>query len=376
MGELKLKHRTYTKINTLYKRNMEHKSHHIIVGDYSEDEVKYLKDAIWECTLKIDGTNMHYQWDGHTLEIHGKTDKASIPPQLKSKMEELVTEDMMKEVFPLEYDEEGNEIPMMIRIYGEGCGNKIQGNCGKAYNPKENRFILFDVLVNGTWWLTRENCEDIANKLNLEIVPIIGYMTLSEAEELVKKGFKDTMAMSELDAEGLVCKPLYGLKKRNGDRIIVKIKTKDYRDLENIIGKAEEIKTVKVEEDKKEDEKSVESLDNKNIEVKDSCTFQEMLEILENGGAAILPDNGEIVFKQIPSTITPEVIPNLKSVPDLIKKIMIQKIENRAAENVKYVNQYVRMNNELKITYYTFSGNDINRNDWYCFVLTEKENDE
>lgn len=236
MGDLKLEHRTYTKINTLYKRNMnEGEVHHILPNEYSEEEFEYLKNNLWACTLKVDGTNVHYQWDGHTLEIHGKSKNAVIPSGLSQKMETLVTVDIMSQVFPLKYDQDGNEIPMMVRIYGEGCGHNIQGKCGRAYNPNGYRFIMFNVLVDN-WWLTREVCEDIANRLNIEIVDFIGYMTLEEAENMVKKGFKDTMALDDLEAEGLVCIPKHDLRKRNGERIIVKIKTKDYREYEKIFG--------------------------------------------------------------------------------------------------------------------------------------------
>lgn len=233
MENLVLPHRTYTKINTLYKRNMESKNCEIIPGNYSEPEFEYLKDLLWECYLKIDGTNMHYQWDGHTLEIHGKTEKANIPPKLKAMMEKLVTEDMMKEVFPLKYDENGNEIPMMVRIYGEGCGQGIQGKCGQAYSPKGHRFIVFDVLIDN-WWLQRKDVSEICEKLNLEIVPLMGVMTIPNAENMVKKGFKDCMAQTDLEAEGLVCRPLHGIKKRNGERIITKIKKCDYDNLEKL----------------------------------------------------------------------------------------------------------------------------------------------
>lgn len=239
MEELKLPHRTYTKINTLYKRNMESKNREIVPGNYSDPEVEYLKDLQWECYLKIDGTNVHYQWDGHTLEIHGKTDKAIIPKGLKNKMGKLVTKEMMEKVFPIKYDEEGNEIPMMVRIYGEGCGQGIQGKCGTAYEPKGHRFIVFDVLIDN-WWLQRDSVESICNDLNLEIVPFIGLMTIKEAEDLVKAGFKDTMARSDLDAEGLVCRPRFGIRKRNGERIITKIKKRDYDELDRIINDREQ----------------------------------------------------------------------------------------------------------------------------------------
>ena len=49
----------YPKINSLYKRDPE-KGNNIILGDFSLPEFFYLKDLLWECTEKIDGTNTAY----------------------------------------------------------------------------------------------------------------------------------------------------------------------------------------------------------------------------------------------------------------------------------------------------------------------------
>lgn len=97
------------------------------------------------------------------------------------------------------------------------------------YIKNDVGFILFDVKVNN-WWLNRDACQDIASKLNIPIVPFIGYMTLPEAIEYVKAGFKSVIAENkDYDAEGLVLKTPHGLQFRNGERIITKIKTVDFR---------------------------------------------------------------------------------------------------------------------------------------------------
>ena len=104
---------------------------------------------------------------------------------------------------------------------------------GGNYIPNSVGFILFDVKV-GQWWLRRENLEDIASKLNVPIVPLIGYMTLQEAIEFVSKGFNSIVSQTKNHgAEGLVLKTKSGLLFRNGQRIITKIKTCDFVDLRN-----------------------------------------------------------------------------------------------------------------------------------------------
>lgn len=79
----------------------------------------------------------------------------------------------------------------------------------------------------------REAIEDICAKLNIQVVPFIGWFTIDEAIEYVKKGFKSTISEDPtLDAEGLVLKAPLGILTRLGGRLITKIKTKDFQDLE------------------------------------------------------------------------------------------------------------------------------------------------
>ena len=121
-----------------------------------------------------------------------------------------------------------------ITLYGEGYGMKIQK--GGNYIKDGVNFILFDVKV-GRWWLSREACEKIASELGLKIVPLMGYMTISEAIDFVKKGFKSTIAENkDYDAEGLVLKTPNGLLLRNGERIITKIKTCDFQKYQKTYG--------------------------------------------------------------------------------------------------------------------------------------------
>lgn len=218
-------HRTYTKINTLYKRD---EKGNIVIGDFSMDVFKYLFENKWLAFEKVDGTNMSWYWDGHEIQIHGKTAKASIPKHLEEKMREVLSEEKLKEVFPPKFDEEGKEIPFLVRIYGEGYGRAIQ-SCGGRYDSKHANIRVFDIMIDG-WWLNWDDVVDICNKLNLNTVISYGEMTLKEAEEMVIKGFKSTISEDkDLNAEGLVLRPLVQLFNRKNERVMVKIKTCDYR---------------------------------------------------------------------------------------------------------------------------------------------------
>jgi hypothetical protein len=196
----------------------------IILGDYAIPEIEYLKNNLWLCTEKIDGTNIGIRFDGSSVEFQGRTETADIPANLVNKLKSKFTKELMSTVFK---DEDGTWDNLEVVVFGEGFGAGIQK--GGNYIPSGVDFILFDVWING-WWLNRERCEDIAKSLGVMIVPVIGIMTLDEAEKLVISGFKSTISDNkDYIAEGLVCKPLVEVHRRNGDRILTKIKYKDYK---------------------------------------------------------------------------------------------------------------------------------------------------
>lgn len=217
----------YQKIQTLFKRD----ERNIIIPDqFTYPEFEVLKDLKWECTEKIDGTNIRIELessgnpeDGIIMSFKGRTDKAVIPEHLLAKLNWIFDREHLMEV--LNITDETQDCN--ITLYGEGYGAKIQK--GVNYISNDVNFILFDVKI-GKWWLDRESIKDIADKLGINVVPLIGYMTIPEAIEYVKKGFKSTIAENkDYDAEGLVLKAPCGLLKRDGERLITKIKTVDFR---------------------------------------------------------------------------------------------------------------------------------------------------
>lgn len=223
----------YQKINTIFKRDMTiHKGHNkcpLIIGDWSEPEFELLKDIKWIGTEKIDGTNIRVLWNGFSIEFKGRTDKAEIPKHLLEKLIKLFPIELMEKTFGKGYDvdENGDDFLRQICLYGEGYGKKIQN--GGNYISNDVNFILFDI-TSGNWILKREDIEEIAKQMNIDIVPIIGEFTINEAIEYVKAGFKSTIAENkDYIAEGLVLKPKHELFKRNGKRIITKIKYSDFK---------------------------------------------------------------------------------------------------------------------------------------------------
>lgn len=202
----------YLKIETLYERDLRSfKVNPAVLKNRVYGLIK-----TWQFTEKIDGMNIRCIWEGGKLSFGGRTDKAQIPGDLIKWLYENVSASKLQEIF----QQTG------VVIYGEGYGAGIQKG-GGDYST-EKRFIVFDILVEGKWWLNRENVLDIAVKLGLETVPFIGNFTLEEATELVRQGFPSRLNEGKRQAEGMVGRTIETLFDKNGSRLIVKLKTKDF----------------------------------------------------------------------------------------------------------------------------------------------------
>lgn len=67
----------------------------------------------------------------------------------------------------------------------------------------------------------------------------------------------------------------------------------------------------------------------------------------------------EFIFSQVPANIEADIIPNMISLPDVVKK---EFKENHVAP-IKYRHQICRVKSN-KITYYTPTGDDMYADDW------------
>lgn len=264
---------TYQKINTIFMRDAKN----VIMpyDGFTEPEFEYLRGLKWRGEEKIDGTNMRIEvtkaevWDDSmepsklegvefTVRFAGKTDNAQIPPKLQKFMEENYPDEKvfpalgLKKFIPVEewvehkwvtsdgitpsYD----AIPEIYTIYGEGYGAGIQ-KAGGNYISNGVGFIVFDVKVNDIYLLTSAR-DEIATKLGAPIVPFMGYFTIDEAIDFVRKGFKSNIAENkEFIAEGLVLRTDLGLRNRMGKRLIVKVKYEDFKKYRNVYGTDEKV---------------------------------------------------------------------------------------------------------------------------------------
>lgn len=209
--------REYHKIQTVFKRDMNSPHKTIILGDYSMPEFAYLADNEWVWTEKVDGTNIRVMFDGEQITFGGKTDNAAIPTPLLNRLNAkfLPMVERFGEVF--------RNGPVNVCLYGEGYGAKIQ-KVGGLYRPDQD-FVLFDIRV-GDWWLQRADVVDVADKLGVDVVPVVGAGTIHEMVEFVRDGFNSTWGA--FAAEGIVARPKVELKTRSGERIIAKLKHRDF----------------------------------------------------------------------------------------------------------------------------------------------------
>lgn len=204
----------YHKIETLFERDLKTKK--LIEGKYRNKTIEYLKDLKWQFTEKIDGTNIRIYWDGHKVIFYGRTDKTQIPVELANRLMKLFGGETNEEIFEQKFGE------AEVMLVGEGYGEKIQK--GGLYRKGQD-FILFDVMIAGNWQ-PRESVEDIAKAFNIDAVPIVLEGTIKEAVEYVKTEPKSVFGTAP--SEGVVGRPEIELQDRTGNRVIVKIKVRDF----------------------------------------------------------------------------------------------------------------------------------------------------
>jgi hypothetical protein len=204
--------REYHKIHTVFKRDMDNKGKTLLEGQFSLPEFEYLANNKWTFTEKVDGTNIRVMWRDGKVSFGGKTDRASIQATLVDRLTARFPAKAFADVF------DGD-----VCLYGEGYGARIQKGGGN-YRPDQD-FVLFDVRI-GDWWLQRSDVENIACKMGIDVVPVVGSGTLYDCIKIVRDGLLSRWG--SFNAEGIVARPTTELFARNGTRIITKIKERDF----------------------------------------------------------------------------------------------------------------------------------------------------
>lgn len=208
----------YHKIQSVFKRDPANKHKTFLMGEWSDPAFGYLAMNEWEFTEKVDGTNIRVMIPPAEGDISfgGKTDNALMPAPLTQRLQEMFLPfprmRLLREVFP-----DG------ACLYGEGYGARIQKGGGNY--RADQAFVLFDILV-GDFWLQRAAVEDVATRLSIDVVPVIGRGTLHDAIDMAMAGVQSRWGA--FTAEGIVARPTTELRTRAGDRVITKVKHRDF----------------------------------------------------------------------------------------------------------------------------------------------------
>lgn len=237
----------YPKVETLFNRDEKFK---VLTDRANFRDPAFDIPATWLVTEKVDGTNIrvHYvpeheettqaggpDWGTHdwrevtrkvpaSVSFHGRTAKAQMQANLL---------DYLQATFPVE---KFAGFPGEMTLFGEGYGAKVQKGGGN-YRPDSVSFRLFDVAAYGEaqrlWWLNWKNVVEIAEQLDIKTVPVLHYgANLDNIVLDVSRGLKSITAGedsgTEYESEGVVCRTDPYLLMRNGQRLVWKLKTKDF----------------------------------------------------------------------------------------------------------------------------------------------------
>jgi len=238
----------YPKIQSLWKREgasytkeelkkltpeQKRNRHKFIRDEYSCDEFANIKH--WMLTEKIDGMNIrimaerkavveNQELTGTVWEVKfaGRTDNACLPPKLLEYLQGHFTPELFEEVF---------EDATHVTLFGEGFGPKIQSG---GYYGKEQRFVLFDVVI-GRWWMEYDTVIEMAIKMGIQAAPLLqngeGNSFGWKEDEIIQYVMSKPMSKFAVDEhimEGIVARPFPMMLHRNGLPIRFKLKVKDF----------------------------------------------------------------------------------------------------------------------------------------------------
>jgi hypothetical protein len=242
----------YPKIDTLYRRDEVTRYIPKFVSERSMLRPEFSLPSRWLVTEKIDGTNIRVIFEPAApapdgggpgcamarparVRFAGRTDNAQIPSFLLSHLQETFPPEKLVSCF---------EPDTTAILFGEGYGARIQKG-GDDYRSGVS-FRLFDVVAFGLnvvtsdpfdgkpWWLNWNDVEDVAGKLSIKTVPVVGRTAgLGEAIQTVEAGLGSAVAYeenerSDVNAEGVVARTDPLLFDRRGRRLMWKLKERDF----------------------------------------------------------------------------------------------------------------------------------------------------
>lgn len=197
------------------------KKRKLIVPNIGQDEayrlplLGYLAELPWGYSRKVDGENIRIQWDGEQALWNGKSNAFQCSAEFTEYMNSTFLEEIFEEKF-------GRD--KVVTLFGEKMGPKTQGN---ELGLTEDKILLYDVNIDGTW-LCGESVAWIARYFSVDTV--FDYMTRHMfGPEMNLREMIEACANGEFkDWEGIVATPKVEMLDKSKNRVIVKIKNRDY----------------------------------------------------------------------------------------------------------------------------------------------------
>lgn len=212
----------YPKLQTLYCRG----DRGALLPHVSRPEFGLSLD--WYVTEKLDGTSMRVEilpavdapFPG--LKIAGRTNRADLSsPPVSSGVEVIAAWFDRPTV-----DAFLKFCPQGALVFGELCGPKIQGNPLAFDQPHFAAFDVYDYLEHRFL-----DFPDVIGMVDHDLlpahVPVAGWMSRPEIVDRVEAGM--TSALAPHAAEGVVCRTIPTLYNSRGERVMWKLKSKDFK---------------------------------------------------------------------------------------------------------------------------------------------------
>lgn len=222
----------YASIETVYKRRDDGK---LDVEAIRLPPVPAIRD--WTVSEKIDGMNIRVIYTLNGMQIKGRSDNAQIPADLILSISDTMPNYHEAVQYFTEY--RGKDLPesWSVTFYGEGYGPGIQK--GQRYSDKK-RFRCFDLLLGEGLWVDDREMRRVCADLDIPLAPFLGIWSWDSSQPLFSNVLPYSYASLEeilpfsyvaledrgvrdVEAEGIVAKPLVQLFDTRGERVVWKL---------------------------------------------------------------------------------------------------------------------------------------------------------
>lgn len=209
----------YPRTNHLWNREGHNKSDKVraLIAEKNNGRLPFTSDYaeadfglvdIWDVEEKIDGKNISMVLNDkkkgeYRISIFGRNGQSLVSKHLEEYLRDTFTVNKVMEAIGglglmIQKGRTANE---SLTLFGEGYGEKIQGDYYKIGEP---RFALFDIISCGIW-SNRDKVRTVGERLGLIAAPYLGQMTELEIVEFIKSKPKSRIN-PDVTMEGIIAR--------------------------------------------------------------------------------------------------------------------------------------------------------------------------